>query len=177
MRAPVYDGPHFPACWTCTLMASPATSLMSHAVLISRSSRLRRHCCFDRAREPLFEIDDADPFRIDADPQHLQEHLLHLTDPRLTLLFPKVSLGTRDMLGNDTFYCLRFRGSANLQDLMRPVVGVDGHRHLRILAKRFHFWRRQRCSQHDLVPSPMKPDWNDARSTVGTDVGESRRYG
>src|SRR5215475_12907345 len=109
MRAPVYDGPHSPACSTCTLMASSATSLTSDAVLISRSSRLRRHCCFDRAREPLFEIDDADPFRTDADPQHLREHLLHLTDPRLTLLFPKVSLGTRDILRNDTFYCLSFR--------------------------------------------------------------------
>src|SRR5215471_707200 len=95
-------------------------------------NRLRRHCCFDRAREPLFEIDDADPFRTDADPQHLREHLLRLTDPRLSLLFPKVSLGTRDILGNDTFYCVSLRGSANLQDLMRPVVGVDGHRDLRI---------------------------------------------
>src|SRR5690349_25161313 len=58
---------------------------------------------------------------------------------------------------------------------MRKLIFINGQSDLRILRQCLElrsFWRRR---HYDLAAVPVKPDWDDAWCSVGTNIGQACR--
>src|SRR6266700_42122 len=78
------------------------------------------------AGEPRLEIQYADPFGSDRDPNHGRNHLSHLRNPSLSLFTSEVALGRDRVFGHDALHGLHARGASNQQHFVRKSIIVDG---------------------------------------------------
>jgi hypothetical protein len=72
----------------------------------------------------LFEIQQADLFRLNRDARHVRKHRFDLTDPCASLFRPEIPFGGGSIFRDDTLNYFDAGRAANLQDAMWKGVGV-----------------------------------------------------